>query len=62
MKNDLLPTCDFQISLTINCELTWPGLSMNTTIFFKNAKPILWLDFYGTGPEGIKQVHSIADI
>ena len=26
MKNDLLPACDFQISLTINCESTWPGL------------------------------------
>ena len=23
MKNDLPPTCDFQISLTINCESTW---------------------------------------
>ena len=26
MKNDLPPACDFQISLTINCESTWPGL------------------------------------
>ena len=24
VKNDLPPTCDFQISLMINCESTWP--------------------------------------
>ena len=28
MKNGLPPTCDFQISLTINCGSTWPGLTM----------------------------------
>ena len=28
MKNDLLPTCDLKISLTINCESTWPGLKV----------------------------------
>ena len=27
MKNDLPPACDFQISLTINCESTCPGLN-----------------------------------
>ena len=26
VKNDLPPACDFQISLMINCESTWPGL------------------------------------
>ena len=26
MKNDLPPACEFPISLTINCESTWPGL------------------------------------
>jgi len=26
MKNDLPPACNFQISPTINCESTWPGL------------------------------------
>jgi len=26
MKNDLPPAWLFQISLTINCESTWPGL------------------------------------
>ena len=31
MKNDLpLHACDFQISLTINYELTWPGLIIST--------------------------------
>ena len=30
MKNDLPPACDFQISLTINCESTWPGLTQDT--------------------------------
>ena len=29
IKNDLPPTYDFQISLTINCESTWPGLKNN---------------------------------
>ena len=24
MKKDLPPACDFQKSLTVNCELTWP--------------------------------------
>ena len=28
MKNYLPPACDFQISLTINCESTWPGLNV----------------------------------
>ena len=28
MKNDLPPLCDFQISLMINCESTWPGLNL----------------------------------
>ena len=28
MKNDLPPTYDFQISLMINCESTWPSLKM----------------------------------
>ena len=27
MKNDLAPACDFQISLKISCESTWPGLN-----------------------------------
>jgi len=28
MKNDLPSACDFQISLTINCESTWPGFDL----------------------------------
>ena len=27
-KNDFPPACDFQISLTVNCQSTWPGLNM----------------------------------
>ena len=34
MKNDLLPTCDFQISLTINCESTWPSLTGSVMTLF----------------------------
>ena len=30
IKNDLLPACDFKISLAINCESTWPGLMKET--------------------------------
>ena len=32
VKNDFPPACDFQISLTINCESIWPGLSWKSCL------------------------------
>ena len=32
MKNDLPPAWLFEISLTINCESTWPGLSIENLV------------------------------
>ena len=32
LNNDLLPTFDFQISLTINCESTWPCLTTQNSV------------------------------
>ena len=33
MRSDLLPACNLQLSLMINCELTWPGLMHHTTAY-----------------------------
>jgi len=42
MKNDLPAACDFQISLTINYESTWPGQTLHKKVQ-KNL-----LEFSGT--------------
>ena len=31
-KNEFPPQCDFQISLTINCVLTWPSLKYSDNL------------------------------
>jgi len=46
MKNDLPPAWLFEISLTINCELTWHGLIVmelmkcNLTVFLENYQNV----------------------
>ena len=41
MKNDLLFTCDFQISLTINCKSTWPGLTIISRCTHNSTKRVI---------------------
>jgi len=40
MKNNLPPTCDFNITDDINCESTWPGLICDNSLLTINANHI----------------------